>query len=97
MTGHAVLPLEPLLADGALERLLVRVRQLVAVQVVDVTESFPTHVAAVVLLDGLRGLLDDTVLVLVLHGGHGARPCGGGGGGQDASHRGDVRVATVLS
>lgn len=46
---HAVLPLEALLADGTGVRLLVRVGQPVAVQVVHVSEGLPAGLAGVVL------------------------------------------------
>ncbi len=49
VVAHAVLPLEALLADGTGERLLVRVGQAVAVEVVNVTESLPACLAGVVL------------------------------------------------
>lgn len=53
MVAHAVLALEALLAHRALVGLLVRVRQLVSVQVVDVAEGLPAHLAGVVLPDAL--------------------------------------------
>jgi len=53
VVAHAVLPLEALLADGARERLLVRVGQAVAVEVVDVAESLPARLAGVVLPHGV--------------------------------------------
>lgn len=99
MVGHAVLPFEALLADGALEGFLIRVGELVAVQVVDVAEGLATHLAAMVLLDGLRRLLGDVLLWHVAHGRrrHDAGRDGRGGRGEDARHRGDVRrVAVVL-
>lgn len=94
--GHAVLPLEALMADGALERLLVRMREFVAVEVVHVAEGLAAHLAAVVLLHRLGGLLG--------HGGllrqdrHHARGGGRGGRrrGEDARHRGDVRGVGVV-
>lgn len=49
MVAHAVLPLEALLADGAGVRLLVRVRQPVTVEVVDVSEGLSAGLAGVVL------------------------------------------------
>jgi len=49
VVAHAVLPLEALLAHGAAVRLLVRVRQAVAVQVVHVPEGLPARLAGVVL------------------------------------------------
>lgn len=48
MVAHAVLPLEALLADVTGERLLVRVGQAVAVEVVNVTESLPARLAGMV-------------------------------------------------
>lgn len=48
VVAHAVLPLEALLADGAGERLLVRVGQAVAVEVVNVSEGLATRLAGVV-------------------------------------------------
>lgn len=72
MVCHAILSLEPLLADGTLERLLIRVRQLVAVEVVHISEGLTTHVAAVILFNRLGGLLRDALLLLVLHWGHDA-------------------------
>lgn len=49
MVAHPVFPLEALLADGAGVRLLVRVGQPVAVEVVDVPEGLSTGLAGVVL------------------------------------------------
>lgn len=49
---HAVLSLEALLANGTGERLLVRVGQAVAVEMVHVPEGLPTRLAGVVLLHG---------------------------------------------
>lgn len=61
MVAHAVLPLEALLADGTRERLLVRVGQAVAVQMVNITESLAAGLAGVVLPHrvgvGIRGPL----------------------------------------
>lgn len=51
VVAHAVLPLEALLADGAGERLLVRVGQPVAVEMVHVAESLPACLAGVILPD----------------------------------------------
>lgn len=99
VVGHAVLPLEALLADGALKGFLIRMGELVAVQVVDVAEGLAAHLAAVVLLDGLGRLLGDVLLWHVAHGRrrHDAGRDGGGGRGEDACHRGDVGgVAVVL-
>ena len=53
MVAHAVLALEALLAHRALVGLLVRVRQLVSVQVVHVAEGLAAHLAGVVLPDAL--------------------------------------------
>lgn len=66
---HAVFPLESLLADWALEWFLVRVRQLVSVQVVDISEGLAAHLAAVVLLHRLGRLLGCTRLALCHRGG----------------------------
>ena len=49
MVGHAVLPLEALLADGTGVGLLVRVGQTVAIEVVHVPERLSTRLARVVL------------------------------------------------
>ena len=49
VVAHPVFPLEALLADGAGVRLLVRVGQTVAVQVVHVSEGLPAGLAGVVL------------------------------------------------
>lgn len=76
MVCHAILPLEPLLADGTLKRLLVRVRQLVAVKVIHISEGFTTHVTAMILFHWLGGLLRDALLLLVLHWGHDTSACG---------------------
>lgn len=67
MVGHPILPLKALLADWALEGLLVRMGQLVTIQVVDVTEGFATHLAAVVFLDRFGGFLGDILLRHVAH------------------------------
>lgn len=57
--AHAVLPLEPLLADRTLIGLLIWVGQLMPIEVIDVPEGFPAHLACVVLPDtfawGCRG------------------------------------------
>lgn len=97
---HAILSLKPLMADGTLEGLLVRVRQLVAVEMVHVSKGLPTHVAPVVLLHWFGGFLRDTlllllvvvvlVLVLVLHWGHNAGGRGRGGRSQDTSYSSNV-------
>lgn len=100
MVGHPVLPFKALLADRALKRLLVWMGQLVAIQVVDVTEGLAAHLTAVVLLDRFGGFLGHVLLWLVAHcrwchdtGGHGGGCCG-----EDARYCGDVgRVAVVLS
>ncbi len=98
MIGHAVLPLETLVTYVALEGLLVRVWELVAVEVVDVTEGLAAHLTAVVLLHRFGGFLGYGWLLLRQDRHHAcSRRCGGGGGGEDASHRGDVgRVAVVV-
>lgn len=57
MIGHAVLPFETLVADWTLERLLIRMGELVPVEVIDITEGLATHLAGMVLLDRLAGLL----------------------------------------
>lgn len=49
MVAHAVLPLEALLADGTGERLLIRVGQAVAVEMVNIAESLPARLTGVVL------------------------------------------------
>lgn len=49
VVAHAVLSLEALLADGTGERLLVRVGQSMAVEMVNVAESLPARLAGVVL------------------------------------------------
>ena len=71
MVAHAVLPLEALLADGAGERLLVRVGQAVAVEVVDVTEGLPARLAGVVLPHrvrvGIRGPLRENIRKKITH------------------------------
>lgn len=69
MVGHPVLPFKALLADGTLEGLLIRVGQLVAVQVVHVAEGLAAHVAAVVFLDRFGRFLLDVLLRHVAHGG----------------------------
>ena len=50
---HAVFPLEALLADGTGERLLVRVGQAVAVEVVNIPEGFAARLTGVVLPHGV--------------------------------------------
>lgn len=102
VVGHAVLPLKALLADGALERLLVRVGQLVAVQVVDIAKGLAAHLTPVVLLDRFGGFLGGVLLLHVAHcrRRHDARARGNRGGrrGEDSRHRGDVGgVAVVVS
>lgn len=52
MVAHAVLSLEALLANGTEERLLVRVGQAVAIEMVHVPEGLPARLAGVVLLHG---------------------------------------------
>lgn len=88
---HAVFPLESLLADRALERLLVRVGQLVSVQVVDITEGFAAHLAPVVLLHRLGRLLGHTRLA---DGNRGGRNHGARGRGRGRSE--DVRGVSVV-
>lgn len=98
VVGHAVLPLKALLADGALKGLLVRMGQLVAVQVVDVAKGLAAHLASVVLLDRLGGLLGDVLLRHVAHRRrrHDTRRHRGGRRGEDACYRGDVGGVTVV-
>lgn len=93
---HAVLSLKTLVADGALKGLLVRVRKLVAVEMVDVTEGLTAHIAAMVLLHRLGGLLGHWRLLR--QGRHHARSsgCRGGCRGKDACHRGYVRGVGVV-
>lgn len=67
VVGHPVLPFKALLADGALKRLLVRVGQLVAIQVIDVTEGLAAHLAPMVLLDRFGGFLGHILLLHVPH------------------------------
>lgn len=100
VVGHSVLPFKALLADGALERLLIRMGQLVAIQVVDVTKGLATHLTTMVFLDRFGGLLRDVLLWHIAH----CRRCHdtwGNRGGccrEDACYSGDVgRVAVVLS
>lgn len=54
VVAHAVLPLEALLADGTGERLLVRVGQTVAVEVIDVPEGLATRLTRMVLPHRIR-------------------------------------------
>lgn len=98
VVGHSVLPLKTLLADGALERLLVRMGQLVAVQVVDVAEGLAAHLASMVLLDWLGRLLGYVLLRHVAHRRwrHDARRYRGGRRGEDACYCGDVGGVTVI-
>lgn len=67
VVGHSVLPFKALLADGALERLLIRMGQLVAIQVVDVTKGLATHLTTMVFLDRFGGLLRDVLLWHIAH------------------------------
>jgi len=76
MICHAILPLEPLLADGTLKRLLIRVGQFVAIEMVNISKGLTTHVTAMILFYWLGGLLRDTLLMLVLYWGHYACTCG---------------------
>lgn len=96
---HPVLPFKALLADGALKRLLVRMGQLVTVQVVDVAEGLAAHLAPVVLLDRFGGFLGHVLLLHVPHRWwcHDTGGNWGGCCGEDASDCRDVgRVAVVL-
>lgn len=95
VVGHAVLPLEPLLADGTLKWLLIWVRQLVAIEVINISEGFTTHVTAMVLFHWLGGFLREVLLLLLLlmlHRGHdaGTWRCRCGGCCQDASNGSDI-------
>lgn len=54
MVAHTVLPLKALLTDGTGERLLIRVGQAVAVEMVNVTERFSTCFTGVVLSHWIR-------------------------------------------
>lgn len=67
MVGHSVLPFKPLLADGALKRLLIWVGQLVAIEVVHITKCFATHLTPMVFLDGFGGFLDNILLWHITH------------------------------
>lgn len=67
VVGHSVLPLKALLADWALKWLLVRMGQLVAIQVIDVTEGLAAHLAPVILLDRFGGFLGHILLLHVPH------------------------------
>lgn len=67
MVGHSVLPFKALLADGALKRLLVRMGQLVAIQVVHITKGLATHLTAMVFLDRFGGFLGDVLLRHIAH------------------------------
>lgn len=100
MVGHAVLPLEALIANGTLEGFLVRVGQLVPVEVVDVPEGLAAHLAGVVLLHGLAGLLHR----LRHRHGRGAGAAAGVGGrgrrgdrGQDAGDGRHQRAPAVVA
>lgn len=100
MVGHAILSLEALIANGTLEGFLVRVGQLVPVEVVDVPEGLATHLTGVVLLHGLAGLLDG----LRHRHGRGAGAAAGVGGrgrrsdcGQDARDGGHQRAPAVVA
>lgn len=95
---HAILPLKPLLADGTLKWLLVRVWQLVAVEVIHISESLTTHVTAVILFHWFGGLLRNTLLLLVLHRGHYASACGcwRGGCSENTSYSSNVRRVSVI-
>lgn len=54
VVAHAVLPLEPLLADGAGEGFLIRVGETVSVKVVDVSEGLPARFTSVILPHRVR-------------------------------------------
>lgn len=58
VVGHAILPLEALIANWTFKGFFVRVGQLVPVEVVDIPEGLSAHLTSVVLLNGLAGLLD---------------------------------------
>lgn len=75
MVCHAILPLESLLADGTLKWLLIRVRQLVAVEMIHIPEGLTTHVAAMIFFHWFGGLLRDALLMLGLHWGHDTGRC----------------------
>lgn len=64
---HAILPFEPLLADGTLKWLLIRVGQFVAVEVIHISEGLTAHVTAMILFHRLGWFLRDALLMLVLH------------------------------
>lgn len=68
-----------------------------AVEVVDVTEGLATHLAAMILLHRFGGFFGHGWLLL-RQDRHDAcgRGCGGGGRGEDARHRGDVRGVAVV-
>lgn len=55
--GHAVLSFETLIANWTLKRLLIRVGQLMPVEMVDVAEGLAAHLTGVVLFDRLAGFL----------------------------------------
>lgn len=67
MVGHAVLPFKALLADGTLKRLLVRMGQLVTIQVVYIAKGFAAHLASMVLLDRFGRFLRDILLRHIAH------------------------------
>lgn len=100
MVGHAILSLEALIANRTFEGLFIRVGQLVPVEVVHVPEGLPAHLAGVVLLDGLAGLLHR---LRHCHGrGTGAAAGVGGGGrrsdrGQDARDGGHQGASAVVT
>lgn len=72
MVAHPVFPLEALLADGAGVRLLVRVGQAVAVEMIDVSEGLPTGLTGMV----LPHLVSVGIGIwILLHGPHNNNSC----------------------
>lgn len=57
MIGHAILPLEALIANGTFKGFLIGVGQLVPVEVVHIPEGLSAHLTSMVLLDRFAGLL----------------------------------------
>lgn len=74
MIAHPVFPLEALLADWAGVRLLVRVGQTVTVEVVDVSEGFPTGLTGMV-LPHLVGVGTGIGIRVLLHGADNDNSC----------------------